>query len=172
VISPRVAWRTVSISCGEECCPRQNASRRASRALSRSRRGRSWKSPEPGQLPTASPPRWTGPARSVRPAPSAVGGEGIDADDGKAAVVLACARRASSRPGYAPVGSRSPWRPSTPPRSLIRRARRGPPLDQVGELLDDEAALERVLVESEPPLLVDDQSGWPALAAPTHRSAW
>ena len=40
-------------------------------------------------------------------------------------------------------------------------------LDEVGQLVDDEAALQRVLVHGEPPLAVDDELDGERLAAPT-----
>ena len=45
-------------------------------------------------------------------------------------------------------------------------------LDQVGELLDDEAALERVLVGGQPPLLVDDQLDGQGPPDRLRRSGW
>src|SRR6187200_285442 len=82
--------------------------------------------------------------------------EGVDADDGQRAVVLAVLveHRLVLDPPALVAGLHRPEHPA-PLGDPVELGEHGG-LDQVGELVDDEGALQRVLVDRETPLLGDD----------------
>ena len=88
---------------------------------------------------------------------SASGHEGVDADDGQGPVVLALLveHRVVLDPAPLVAGLHGPEHPA-PLADALQLDQHGL-FDQLGQLVDDEAALEGVLVDREAPLPVDDE---------------